>query len=146
MKRNRLLFIILGVLVVIFGVVLIFLLKEGNNNIEPGDRLEDNEAVYNFHEGVISDKEVNGITFTSITCEWDGVNSNLFYTITNINDEVVNLGDYVIEVYDINNELLDSFNVSLDYDLEIGVEYREVISTAVNLSEVYSIEFKLSDN
>lgn len=143
-KRNILMItLIILILLAISIIVAVKALKSNNNSLTT---TPDPEAeIYNYKQEVIQSQEVNGITFTNIECYWDGTNTNISYTITNTTDQIVNIGKYKIEAYDDTDTKIYSLSPYLGKDLSPGEEYEELISTADNLSEAYSIKISLNN-
>ena len=151
-KKNKIGLIIIIVLILfILGIGVYFAInklvpnKDNNQANQSTQEPENTEEIYNYRQDVIADKEVDGITFTNIDCYWDGENTIISYTITNTTNESINIGKYKIEAYDDTGTLIYNLSPYLDKKLEPNEEYEELISTADNLSKVYSIKISLNN-
>lgn len=145
-KSNHKLIIIIAIIlfIIIIGITIYFLLKKE----EPIDNLDtppkETDIKYNTNEGVIQDQNINNITFTNITCSFDGSYSLLEYTITNKTGQTINLGQYEIIVKDKDNNILANLSPYLDQDIAPNEEVATGVAIDLDLSEAQSIELVIN--
>ena len=147
-KRNILIILLIILILLAISIIIAVKTLSSNNesNKDPEIEIPDpDEGIYNNRQEIIQSQEVNGITFTNIECYWDGTNTNISYTVTNTTDQTINIGKYKIEAYDDTDTKIYSLSPYLGQDLAPGAEYKEIISTADNLSEAYSIKISLNN-
>lgn len=116
-----------------------------NNANKDTEQKKETPIKYNTNEGVVQDKDIGGITFTNITCKYDGTYSVLEYTITNHTDQDINLGEYEIIVKDKQGNILANIAPTLDYNLKVEESYDTGNAIDIDLSDAYSIELVLSN-
>ena len=138
MKKK--LFIMGGILVVIFVLSLIFIFsydkKDSSNNSNNNDKPT-------FSENITKEQNINNIVFTDIHCEFDGYTSLIEYTVINKTESIVNLGEYEIIVKDKNGEILANIVNVLNNDIVVGDSIRTGTSIDIDLTKANSIELVL---
>ena len=145
-KKSSKLKIVFVIFVIIIVIITALFLKNKSNDNNEYKKSKVKEGIrYNTNKKVVEDKVVDNIKFTNIECTFDGNNSLLSYTITNIGNEKVNLGEYEIIVKDKNGNVLANLGPSLNFDLEPNQPYDTGNSINIDISEAYSIEIQLSE-
>lgn len=143
-KKNIIIVIAILVLLIILTIGIIFVNKDESNNKVLQE--ENNSNIkYNKNEKVVEDKNIDNITFTDFECSFDGTNSLIKYTITNKTNNTVNLGEYELIVKDKEGNILTNIMPNFDYDLKPKETYEMGNSVNIDLSDAYSIEFKLDN-
>lgn len=153
MKKNTKGKIIIGVILLIIlfiGIISITIFLNNKNNTTNDTNTntnKNNETIKNnTNKGVVEDKEIDGITFTNIKCTYDGSYSILKYTITNHNNQDINLGEYEIVVKDKDGNVLANIAPTLDYTLKKEEAYDTENIIDIDLSTAFSIELIINNN
>lgn len=147
MKKKKNLVIILLILCLLIGIAsIIFIYRPSKEQEKPQiTSTEPTEIKQNNNKNFTEDKVINDITFTNITCTYDGVNSLLEYTITNHTDETIHLDQYEIIIKNKDNQVLANLAPSLNQDLAP----EEIINTGdsinIDLTTAYSMELVLAE-
>ena len=148
-KRNMLIGIAILIILILGGFIIKLYYNNKNNTTNDTtsktESKEEETLKYNTNEGVIKDKEINGITFTNITCTYDGAYSILEYTITNHSNQNINLGEYEIIVKDKNGNILANLAPTLDYELKKEESYNTGNAIDIDLSTASSIELVVNN-
>lgn len=140
MKNKKSLFIIILILLLIILVssILFFKFKEDNKNDlinEPNSNLNQE-----FDSEFIKDKEISGITFTNIKCEFTGGYSLLEYTITNTTNKAIKLVEYELVIKDKAGNIIANIVPNVEIELKPNEKYDTGNAITLDLREAHSIE------
>lgn len=146
-KNNHKLIIIIVIIlfIVIIGITIYFLLKKEPTTDNTDTPPKQTDIKYNTNEEVTQDQNISNITFTNITCSFDGSYSLLEYTITNKTGQTINLGQYEIIVKDKDNNIIANLSPYLDQDITPNEEVATGIAIDLDLSEAQAIELVINE-
>lgn len=140
--------------ILLFSINIYFLISSNDNNCDVVDKdndennnNENNDEFINSNtnEGVISDKEVNGLKFTNASLVSNGNTSTLTTIVENITDMDKEVKVVYIYVKDKYGETIIMMQGYVGEIIPAG-ESRTITSTAdVNLNNAVSIEYKLNN-
>ena len=135
--------IVMIIISIVVGVVSYNLGKKSIPKIK--EKKEEPTIKYNTNEGIVKDKEINGILFTNIECAYDGNISLITYTIKNNTKETINLKEYEVNIKDKEGKLLAIMSPNLDKEIAPGESFDTGNSIDIDLSNAYSMELNLDN-
>ena len=145
-KKSKL-FIILGVLVVLLIIVIVAVYFINNNDSNKGSSSDENKVINNTNEGVIGDKEIEGLKLTNTSLKYENGMSTLETLVTNNNDEPYYLEEFHIIIKDENgNDIInyeDGEGNKINY--LVGYVGKEIPSKGNTKIET-SIDFDISSS
>lgn len=131
-----------SILLLLIIIIIVIITINSNNNNNPTT----NDPAYNNNKDVISDKNINGVTFSNIKCSWDGFPSLLEYTVTNNSNQTIILANYEIIIKDKQNKIMAITVPGSNQELKIGESLNLDNILTVDLSEATKIELKEIEN
>lgn len=141
--KKKVVLIILSILFLI-GIILSILFFSNNQEDKINDD-KDNEITDNISKELTKDQIINNISFTNIKCSFQGNYYLLEYTITNQNNDRVNIGEYELIVKDKDNNIIANIAPYLDIELNPNESYSTGSAIDIDLTNASSMEFVISE-
>ena len=138
-KIRKALLITLAI-ICLMGLVLFAIIKFTNIDFGSDDKVK---VQYNKNKSFLKDQKIENLSFNDITCEFNGSDSNLSYTIINVSKEKIHLNEYEILIKDDKDEVLAKINPNYDTDLEPGAKFNTTNSVSVDLTKATSLSINL---
>ena len=140
-KRSVLLVILIISTICTIGIIsLIFTKKETPNFKESVNNIE---LKYNQNESFTKEQIIGDLSFTNITCSYNGTTSYLSYTITNLTDKPYQLNEYNILILDQEGNTISTFDLNYNIELAPNEEFYTNHTINSNLIEAYSMKISL---
>lgn len=139
---NKTTYILLLVIIGITIAIILAFYTVYNNNNKTNDGL-----VYNKNKSFIKTQKVKGILFKDIKCSYDGKNSLISYTITNVTKDNIYLNNYDIIVKNKNKIQLTKIAADITQTLEPNKSVQMANQVVeIDLTDAYYMELKLNTN
>lgn len=141
MNNKKLLMVsLLILLVVVLGFIFF-----NSNDVNMNNINSDKKVVYNNSKKFKKTKTVKNVTFSDISCSFDGTNSILKYVISNKTNKKIHIGKYEALIKDENKVLLSRILIDFNRDLkplESENERDLVVGVDLSKAEYFDIIFK----
>lgn len=147
MKKNHKIILLIVLTFLIFFAIFLTYLKissqiENENKIP--DKIEENlpkkEFTYNQNQTFLEEQQLSQIKISKINCQYDGVNSELSYTITNISDSPIFIRELEITIKNEKGEGITTFQYLIERTLNEKEEITASNMTPTDLTKAVSLE------
>lgn len=123
----------------IFLVITFLLLLTGC-----GQKQEDTNAILNNNPDIIKEQTVNQFKMSNVSLRYkDGI-STLTVTVTNNSNETIAVSQFDVVLKTENGSIITTLNGSLGNQMEGNSSLTITITSDIDLSEAYSLEYQIS--
>lgn len=145
-KKNtyKKLFLIFIIIIIITGII-IYINQTTNAKTNTTNNKTKGTTIYNTEEGIVSDKNINEVLFTDISCIIKKEKTQIKYVITNNKDESITLNDYKLIFKNKNDEVIGVVNANLSTELPAKSNINIDNYTTLNLKDAVNLEIELTE-
>lgn len=127
---------------IIFCLTIFFVTGCGNKKEnKPGD--DENKENYNTNQGVIGEKDVNGLKLTNTSLKSDEYSAELITLVSNMTENNIQVGEFEINIKDKSGNTIITTTAYVGG--EVPANDSRIIKTNfdINLDNAHSIEYKV---
>lgn len=145
MKKVLVSIVCILIICVIGIVIFVFVNKDGNVKLNTNNNIIEQNEEKSIFSNIEKDKNVNGINFSNIKVNFDGIDYIIEYTITNKTNDTVYLGEYEFVIKDKDNNILANIAPNFDVELKPNMSFETGSSINIDLSKAYSMEISIGE-
>lgn len=109
-----------------------------------GEKKEDTNTILNNNTDIIKEQTVNTFTMSNTSLSYkDGI-STLTVTVTNTSSEAITINQFDVVFKTENGSVITTLNGSLGDQMESNSSLTITITSDIDLSEAYSLEYQIS--